>query len=149
MCGHLGPAAWDGVDSFRLRTCTVIIDYSDRGHKDVQNRLVFIGVTWTPLNLSRSARAQRRSLNTQLLPALHSMTDGRLDAQRARAEELFTERGVKLVYLLEGGVPEWTNKCHYGVSDRARAASVVKMTLRDGHHVIHTSSIAATAATIA
>ena len=78
-----------------------------------------------------------------------SMTDGRLDAQRARAEELFAESGVKLVYLLEGAVPEWTNKCHYGVSDRALAASVVKMTLRDGHHVIHTSSIAATAATIA
>ena len=78
-----------------------------------------------------------------------SMTDGRLDAQRARAEELFAGSGVKLVYILEGGVPEWTNKCHYGVSDRALAASVVKMTLRDGHHVIHTSSIAATAATIA
>jgi len=78
-----------------------------------------------------------------------SMTDGRLDAQRARAEELFAESGVKLVYILEGGVPEWTNKCYYGVSDRALAASVVKMTLRDGHHVIHTSSIAATAATIA
>ena len=35
------------------------------------------------------------------------------------------------------------------MSDRALAASVVKMALRDGHHVIHTSSIAATAATIA
>eukprot|EP00966_Prymnesium_polylepis_P062647 1454007-Prymnesium_polylepis.2 len=43
-----------------------------------------------------------------------SMTDGRLDAQRARAGEPFAESGVKLVYLLEGGVPEWTNKCHYG-----------------------------------
>ena len=32
-----------------------------------------------------------------------SMTDGRLDAQRARAEELFAESGVKLVYILEGG----------------------------------------------
>eukprot|EP00966_Prymnesium_polylepis_P004561 104614-Prymnesium_polylepis.1 len=53
-----------------------------------------------------------------------SMTDGRLDAQRARAEELFAESGVKLVYLLEGGAPEWTSKCHYGVSDRALAASV-------------------------
>eukprot|EP00966_Prymnesium_polylepis_P311080 7187130-Prymnesium_polylepis.1 len=62
------------------------------------------------------------------------MTDGRLDAQRSRAGELFAQSGVKLVYLLEGGVPEWTNMCHYGVSDRALAASVVKMTLRDGHH---------------
>ena len=45
-----------------------------------------------------------------------SMTDGRLDAQRARAEELFAGSGVKLVYILEGGVPEWTNKCHYGAA---------------------------------
>ena len=78
-----------------------------------------------------------------------SMTDGRLDAQRARAGELFAESGIKLVYILEGGAPEWTNKCHYGVSDRALAASVVKMALRDGHQVIHTPSIAATAVTIA
>ena len=39
-----------------------------------------------------------------------SMIDGRLDAQRARAEELFQETGVKLVYILEDGVADWSDE---------------------------------------
>jgi ERCC4-type nuclease len=54
-----------------------------------------------------------------------SITDGRLDAQRARAGELFAERGVKLVYILEGDAPNWTNAHHYGVTN-ALAVSIVK-----------------------
>lgn len=78
-----------------------------------------------------------------------SMIDGRLDAQRTRAGELFAQSGVKLVYILEGNTPNWSNEYHYGVTNRALAASVVKMGLRDGHHVLHTPTIEATAAAIA
>ena len=67
-----------------------------------------------------------------------SMIDGRLDAQRARAEALFKETGVKLVYILEGDTPEWSWEASYGVQNKAVAASVLKASLRDGHHVIHT-----------
>ena len=39
-----------------------------------------------------------------------SMIDGRLESQRARADALYKESGVKLVYLLEGGVPNWSSE---------------------------------------
>ena len=77
-----------------------------------------------------------------------SMIDGRLDAQRARAEALFKETGVKLVYILEGDTPEWSWEASYGVQNKAVAASVLKASLRDGHHVIHTSALRWTAAAI-
>ena len=34
-----------------------------------------------------------------------SIIDGRLESQRARADALFKEAGVKLVYILEGTMP--------------------------------------------
>ena len=77
-----------------------------------------------------------------------SMIDGRLDAQRARAEELFQETGVKLVYILEGGVADWSEEFNYGVKNKALAASILKMSLRDGHHVIQSRMLASTAAVI-
>jgi ERCC4-type nuclease len=77
-----------------------------------------------------------------------SMIDGRLDAQRARAEELFQEAGVKLVYILEGGVADWSEELNYGVKNKALAASILKMSLRDGHHVIQSRMPASTAAAI-
>ena len=43
-----------------------------------------------------------------------SMIDGRLESQRARADALYKESGVKLVYLLEGGVPNWSSEYVYG-----------------------------------
>ena len=76
------------------------------------------------------------------------MLDGRLDAQRARAGELFKESGVKLVYVLEGDTPNWSSEYNYGVSNKALAASVLKASLRDGHSVIHTSAFNMTAAAI-
>lgn len=77
-----------------------------------------------------------------------SMIDGRLDAQRARADELFKETGVKLVYILEGGTPEWSHEYHYGVKNKALAASILKASVRDGHHVIYTNMQATTATVI-
>ena len=77
-----------------------------------------------------------------------SMIDGRLDAQRARAGELFQETGVKLVYILEGGVADWSDELNYGVKNKALAASILKMSLRDGHHVIQSRMPAYTAAAI-
>ena len=77
-----------------------------------------------------------------------SMIDGRMDAQRARAEELFQETGVKLVYILEGGVADWSEEFNYGVKNKALAASILKMSLRDGHHVIQSRMLASTAAVI-
>jgi ERCC4-type nuclease len=76
------------------------------------------------------------------------MLDGRLDAQRARADALFKESGVKLVYILEGDTPNWSSEYNYGVSNKALAASVLKASLRDGFHVIHTSAFNMTAAAI-
>ena len=76
------------------------------------------------------------------------MIDGRLDAQRARAEELFQETGVKLVYILEGSTPDWSGIYNFGVQNKALAASILKMSLRDGHHVIHANTLASTAAAI-
>jgi ERCC4-type nuclease len=76
------------------------------------------------------------------------MMDGRLDAQRARAEELFKETGVKLVYILEGGTPDWSHEYHYGVKNKALAASILKTSVRDGHHVIYTKMLAITATVI-
>ena len=43
-----------------------------------------------------------------------SMIDGRLESQRAREDALYKESGVKLVYLLEGGVPNWSSEYVYG-----------------------------------
>ena len=43
-----------------------------------------------------------------------SIIDGRLESQRARADALYKESGVKLVYLLEGGVPNWSSEYVYG-----------------------------------
>lgn len=77
-----------------------------------------------------------------------SMIDGRLDAQRARAADLFEESGVKLVYLLEGGAADWSSEYNYGVQNKAVAGSILKASLRDGHHVINTPTIASTAAAI-
>ena len=77
-----------------------------------------------------------------------SMIDGRLDAQRARAEELFQDTGVKLVYILEGGMTDWSDIYTYGVKNTALAASILKMSLRDGHHVVYTHSLVSTAAAI-
>ena len=77
-----------------------------------------------------------------------SMIDGRMEAQRARAEELFQETGVKLVYILEGGVADWSEEFNYGVKNKALAASILKMSLRDGHHVIQSRMLASTAAVI-
>lgn len=77
-----------------------------------------------------------------------SMIDGRLDTQRARAEELFQESGVKLVYILEGSTPDWSGIYKYGVQNKALAASILKISLRDGHHVIHANTLASTAAAI-
>lgn len=77
-----------------------------------------------------------------------SIIDGRLDAQRARAEELFQETGVKLVYILEGSTPDWSGIYNYGVQNKALAASILKMSLRDDHHVLHTNTLASTAAAI-
>ena len=48
-----------------------------------------------------------------------SLIDGRLDAQRARAKELFLETRVKLVYILEGGMPNWSEEFNYGVRNEA------------------------------
>ena len=42
------------------------------------------------------------------------MIDGRLESQRAREDALYKESGVKLVYLLEGGVPNWSSEYVYG-----------------------------------
>ena len=77
-----------------------------------------------------------------------SMIDGRLDAQRARAEELFQETGVKIVYILEGGVADWSEEFNYGVKNKALAASILKMSLRDGHNVIQSRMLASTATII-
>ena len=77
-----------------------------------------------------------------------SIIDGRLDTQRARAQELFQETGVKLVYILEGSTPDWSDLYTYGVKNKALAASILKMSLRDGHHVVNTNSLPATAAAI-
>jgi ERCC4-type nuclease len=79
-----------------------------------------------------------------------SIIDGRLESQRARADELYKETGVKLIYLLEGGgVPNWSTEYVYGVQNKALAASILMTSLRDGHHVVATSTLASTAATIA
>ena len=78
-----------------------------------------------------------------------SMIDGRLESQRARADALYKESGVKLVYLLEGGVPNWSSEYVYGVQNRALAASVLMTSLRDGYHVVATQTLASTAAAIA
>ena len=78
-----------------------------------------------------------------------SIIDGRLESQRARADALYKESGVKLVYLLEGGVPNWSSECVYGVQNRALAASVLMTSLRDGYHVVATQTLASTAAAIA
>ena len=78
-----------------------------------------------------------------------SIIDGRLESQRARADALYKESGVKLVYLLEGGVPNWSSEYVYGVQNRALAASILMTSLRDGYHVVATQTLASTAAAIA
>ena len=66
-----------------------------------------------------------------------SIIDGRLASQRARADALFKEAGVKLVYLLEGTMPTWTSEYIYGVQNQALASSIPLTSLRDDYHVVH------------
>lgn len=78
-----------------------------------------------------------------------SIIDGRLESQRARADALFKEAGVKLVYLLEGTMPTWTSEYIYGVQNKALASSILMTSLRDDYHVVHAPTLASTAAVIA
>ena len=78
-----------------------------------------------------------------------SIIDGRLESQRARAEQLFKEAGVKLVYILEGNMPTWTTEYIYGVQNKALASSILLTSLRDDYHVVHAPTLASTAAVIA
>ena len=78
-----------------------------------------------------------------------SIIDGRLASQRARAEQLFKEAGVKLVYILEGNMPTWTTEYIYGVQNKALASSILLTSLRDDYHVVHAPTLASTAAVIA
>ena len=78
-----------------------------------------------------------------------SIIDGRLESQRARADALFKEAGVKLVYILEGNMPTWTSEYIYGVQNKALASSILLTSLRDDYHVVHAPTLASTAAVIA
>jgi ERCC4-type nuclease len=78
-----------------------------------------------------------------------SIIDGRLESQRARADALFKEAGVKLVYLLEGNMPTWTTEYIYGVQNKALASSILLTSMRDNYHVLHAPTLASTAAVIA
>lgn len=78
-----------------------------------------------------------------------SIIDGRLPSQRARADALFKEAGVKLVYILEGNLPTWTSEYIFGVQNKALASSILLTSLCDDYHVVHAPTLASTAAVIA
>ena len=56
---------------------------------------------------------------------------------------------MKLVYLLEGNMPTWTSEYIYGVQNKTLASSILMTSLRDDYHVIHSPTLASTAAVIA